>query len=120
MKKNTFYFILKAACTVVLSAVLLGFLVMYLWNWLIPSLFAGPSISFVEAIGLLVLSKILLSGFPKGKHKHCRHCGKGTRGHWKSKLRQKLEHLNPEEKEKFRQRLGKRCQNWDNDTTASS
>ena len=36
-----------------------GFAVMSLWNWLIPSIFGLATITWLQALGLLVLSKIL-------------------------------------------------------------
>jgi len=50
---------------------------MHLWNWLIPLLFHGPIITFWQTVGLLILSKILFSGFGRG---HGRHHGRGRRG----------------------------------------
>jgi len=38
----------------------LGGVVMLLWNALIPDLFGGPAITFVQAIGLLLLAHLLL------------------------------------------------------------
>ena len=40
-------------------AVLLGYPLMLLWNWLMPELFHLPVISFWQAIGLNFLSSIL-------------------------------------------------------------
>jgi hypothetical protein len=40
-------------------AVLLGYPLMLLWNWLMPELFHLPIISFWQAIGLNILSSIL-------------------------------------------------------------
>lgn len=40
--------------------------VMLLWNALIPALFSGPVLSYWQAAGILILSKILLSGFGGG------------------------------------------------------
>lgn len=37
--------------------------VMLLWNWLVPELFSGPVVTYWQTLGILVLSKILLSGF---------------------------------------------------------
>lgn len=37
--------------------------VMYLWNWLAPTVFKLPTIKFKHALGLLVLSKLLFGGF---------------------------------------------------------
>ncbi len=41
-------------------------LVMLLWNALIPALFSGPVLSYWQAAGILILSKILFSGFGGG------------------------------------------------------
>ena len=40
--------------------VLLGYPVMLLWNWLIPEIFGLSEITFWQAIGLNILSTILL------------------------------------------------------------
>ena len=40
-------------------AVLLGYPLMLLWNWLMPELFNLPVISFWQAIGLNILSSII-------------------------------------------------------------
>jgi len=37
-----------------------------LWNWLIPELFNGPSLTFWQTVGLFFLSKILLTGVAPG------------------------------------------------------
>lgn len=43
--------------------------VMVLWNWLIPSLFNGPVLTYWQTAGLFLLSKILLTGIaPRGGH----------------------------------------------------
>jgi hypothetical protein len=44
------------------------YLTMCLWNWLIPSLFNGPAMSFWQTAGLFLLSKILLTGVSPGSH----------------------------------------------------
>ena len=41
-------------------------IVMLLWNWLMPSLFGLSSINFLQAFGLLVLSRLLFGTFPSG------------------------------------------------------
>ena len=40
-----------------------GELVQHLWNWLLPALFGWPQITFWQALGLLVLCRILFGGF---------------------------------------------------------
>jgi hypothetical protein len=41
---------------------LFGFVVMWLWNWLMPKIFGLPQIGYWEGWGLLVLAKILFGG----------------------------------------------------------
>lgn len=41
------------------AALLLGFPLMFLWNWLMPHIFGLPQIGFWEAMGLYLLSSIL-------------------------------------------------------------
>ncbi|HLT79968.1 MAG TPA: hypothetical protein VKZ86_03010 [Cyclobacteriaceae bacterium] len=80
-----------------LMLALLTFLTQQLWNWLVPDLFGGPVVTFWQALGLLVLSKILLGGFGKGGHR-------GSHS-WKMKFREKFGHLSPEEREALKQRI---------------
>ena len=79
-----------------------GFAVMWLWNSLIPDLFHGPVINFPQAIGLLILSKILLKGFGF-KRNHWRH------QQWRERMQQKMDAMTPDEREKFREQWRKRC-----------
>ena len=46
-----------------LSAVLLAFPTKWLWNWLVPELFNGHAISFIQAWGLSMLSYLMI---PRG------------------------------------------------------
>ena len=41
---------------------LFTYVVMLLWNWLVPELFHGPLLTYWQTLGILVLSKILLTG----------------------------------------------------------
>ena len=52
---------------VILAILGIGAVTMLLWNWLIPAVFHGPSVTYFQALGLLVLAKILFSSGP-GKH----------------------------------------------------
>ena len=89
-------FVLFAA----LFLVVFSFVVMHLWNWLMPSLFGWHVITFWQALGVLVLSKILFGGFRGG---HRRHWG------WKRRMFERWEHMTPEEREKFRETMRSRC-----------
>ncbi|MBJ9625781.1 hypothetical protein [Burkholderia multivorans] len=79
------------ALLAVIAIVVLGWLVMMLWNWVMPALFAGArTIDFAHALGLLVLSRILFGGF-RG------HRGWHGRRHWR-----RWESMTPEERERVR------------------
>lgn len=43
-----------------------GLVVQWLWNWLLPDIFALRRVTFWEALGLLALCRILFGGFGKG------------------------------------------------------
>lgn len=61
-------------------ALLFGWIVMVLWNWLMPEIFHLPEISFWQAWGLVILSHILIKpGFGHGPHKGHRHGPQGWR-----------------------------------------
>src|SRR5436190_834636 len=80
---------------------IIGTVVMWLWNILVPELFHGPAITYWQAIGLLVLSRILLGSFGKSyRSSHKRRWGR-----WK----EKMESMNPEERAKMRELWRKRC-----------
>jgi hypothetical protein len=99
MRGNRFLRGLKFLFFAVLFVAAAGFVVMHLWNWLLPGLFGWPVISFWKAIGVLVLSKILFGGFRgPGRHKY-----------WRRHMIERWEQMSPEEREKFRERMGGRC-----------
>lgn len=47
----------------VIAIAAMSLAVMYLWNWLAPTVFKLPTIKLKHAFGLLVLSKLLFGGF---------------------------------------------------------
>jgi Ca2+/H+ antiporter, TMEM165/GDT1 family len=90
----------KFVVFVVLFLIVLSFLVMSLWNWLMPGLFGLHPITFWQALGLLLLSKILLGGFG------------GRRGlylPWRGRMIERWAQMSPEEREKFREGMRSRC-----------
>ena len=100
--KGAAFLVLVPALIAVLSWV-----VMSLWNALIPALFHGPLVTFWQAVGLLVLSKILFGGF-RGRGGH--HGWHGRHRHWRGEMwRQKWETLTPEEREQLRSKFRRRC-----------
>lgn len=75
---------------VVLAAV--GAVVMLLWNWLMPALFVGVKpVDYWQALGLLLLSKILLGG-----------------GAFRGKARQRWDGMSADERNQLRRRLKSR------------
>ena len=40
-------------------AILFGFVIMWLWNWLMPELFGLPELTYWQAVGIFILFKIL-------------------------------------------------------------
>ncbi|MHC4599994.1 MAG: hypothetical protein ACYS47_13410 [Planctomycetota bacterium] len=87
-------------CAAVGLGLLLGFGVMWLWNWLMPSLFGVPEIGYWQAVGLFILCHLLFknhsahhtsSGKDKGKHSNG-----FFKAHIQGKLRKKEEEAGPE------------------------
>jgi len=80
-----------------------GFIVMSLWNAILPAVIGVKSVSFWQALGILVLSKILFGGFGRG----------GRWGHkrreWREKMKEKWSAMTPEEREQFQSEWKNRC-----------
>jgi len=98
MRRFGFLHIVKVVLIGALAISVFSFAVMSLWNVLMPAIFAAKAITFGQALGLLVLSKILFGGFrgfPRG--------GPG----WRRRMIERWEGMTPEEREKFKQ--GMRC-----------
>ncbi len=88
---------------------LAGFVVMEMWNWLMPAIFGLGVITFWQALGIIILSKILFGGFRMGGCGGC--CGYGYKhgGHWKHKFKHKWANMSDEDKEKWRKKFGDKC-----------
>jgi hypothetical protein len=105
MKRNFWargilFFIVIAA----LAILIFGSVVMLLWNNILAPVLNISTITFGQALGILVLSKILFGGFRGGW---------GPRRHfWKQRMTQKWNNMTPEEREKFKQEWQNRCGGW--------
>lgn len=81
-----------------------GQIVRLLWNALLPPLFGFRQVTFWQALGILVLSRILFGGF---------RLQDSSRSHMRRRIEQGMaerwEAFTPEEKEKFRQSMAGRC-----------
>src|ERR1700689_4208525 len=80
---------------------LAGFVVMSLWNALIPAIFHLGVITFWQALGIFILCKILF-GFGKGGHR-------GGAPWMRHKMAERFKNMTPEEREKFKEKWGQRC-----------
>lgn len=63
---------------------LFGYFVMLLWNWLMPALFGLPTVTFWQAVGLVVLGKLIFGGGHHGHDHHSDH-GKKFKDHFHKK-----------------------------------
>jgi hypothetical protein len=97
MRGRRWVFIVPAAIAgLVLFVGIGGWVVMQLWNWLTPTLFGWPAITFWQALGLLALTRILVGGHG------LRGSGRGGR------CRPRWDRMTPEERERFRRRMRER------------
>ncbi len=71
--------------------------VMLLWNAIIPGLTGWALLTYWKAMGLLVLSKILFSGFPGRRRGHCGPQHAHLRNAW-------WRNLSEEEREQWKER----------------
>jgi len=108
MKKKIWIFFVAPPAAVLFIA-LCGYIIKALWNWLVPALFTSAHlITFWQALGLLLLCRILFGSWGGGHH--------GGR----RRRREQWEAMTPEEREKFRQSMRARCGNFGQPTDVSS
>lgn len=81
-----------------LAILLFGGLVMYLWNAILPGLLHAGVITFWQAVGLLVLCKILFGSMGSGRGRYRKQWG-GPPPH----LKEKFMNMSEEEKAAFKQ-----------------
>jgi hypothetical protein len=51
-------------------ALLFGYVVVWLWNWLMPELFGLTTITFWQAVVLIILARIIFGGFKHSRGDH--------------------------------------------------
>jgi hypothetical protein len=112
MRRKWIFFVPAALAGIVLFTFLGGAVVMRLWNWLLPPIFGWREVTFWQALGFLALCRILFGGL--GFHG-------GPRSQMRLRIRDRLadrmadrvaerwEHMTPDERERFRQRIRERC-----------
>jgi hypothetical protein len=94
MKRKKYFFLLFIP---MLVAVLAG-LVMLLWNAIVPAVFHSGSLTYLQALGLLILCRILFGSFRFGP----------GRGGPPPHLREKWMNMSEEERQKFKEAWRKR------------
>ena len=97
--KRFFMFLFFVAAAVFV----LGAIVMFLWNAILPSLLNVNNITYWQAVGLVILCKILFSGFRPGRNN-------GGPPFGRSHLKDKWASMTEEEKIKFKEEWKKRCE----------
>ncbi|MCU7547586.1 hypothetical protein OCK74_00605 [Chitinophagaceae bacterium LB-8] len=106
-KRRRFYFIPIIIVTVVL---IISGVIMLLWNNILTDVLNVKSITFGQAIGMFILSRILFGSFRPGPPGGFRRGGPP----WKTKLM----NLTPEEREQFRREWQQRVQAKNEDEKA--
>lgn len=90
----------------VVLALVLGAAVMVLWNAILPGLVHTPRINYWQAVGLLVLCRILFGNFGgRGGGP-----GRGDHGR-RAIMRDKWMQMTPEERDRFKEQWKERCRN---------
>jgi hypothetical protein len=82
---------------------LVSYVVMLLWNNLLPDIFHITTITYWQAAGLLILCKILFGfGGPRGR----------GGAPWMRHKMERFKNMSPEEQERFREQMRARCGKW--------
>lgn len=103
--------IARCLAIAVVFVAIASFVVMQLWNWILPAAVGWHTITYWQALGLLILSKILF-GFGL-------HGGGWGRSRWRRRMMERWEHMTPEEREKFREGMRGRCAEFGTRTAKS-
>ncbi|MEM7103901.1 MAG: hypothetical protein AAF502_12260 [Bacteroidota bacterium] len=94
-----FFFLIVAAGFILI----LGVIVMWLWNAILPEALNANPITYWQAMGLLVLSRILFGSFWFGKRGHQNF--KKKRAYW----REKWMNMDDEERAAFKAKWKDKC-----------
>lgn len=102
MRRFRFFKVLNIVVLVAVAVTVFSFVTMHLWNWVMPAVFGLQTITWLQALALLVLGKILFGGI----HRHGGGCR--ARKEWKHRMVERWMEMSPEEREKFRAGMGGR------------
>jgi len=93
--RRIMFFAPLAILGMLLFAFIGGEVVMRLWNWLMPALFGFRELTLWQALGILVLCRILFGG--SGWHRS------GGGRDYRRRMAERWETMTPEERERARQ-----------------
>lgn len=98
---------LKFLSFAILFVGLISLSVMALWNALLPAILGVSTITFWQAVGLLILSRLLIGGPGWRGGPPWRKSGRGQdrrhpRYFWKQKMAQRWKQLTPEQREQLK------------------
>lgn len=99
--RKGFFFLLAMAG----GALLLGAAVMFLWNAILPDVLGIARLNYWQALGLLVLCRLLFGGRGGGRFYGPGHHRPGGKPHW----REKWMSMSEEEKQHFKEAWKERC-----------
>ena len=91
-------FFLIAAMTLLSIA---GWIVMTLWNFILPDVLGVQVVTFWQALGILILSRLLFGGWGRFGRRHFAE----KRAMWRNKWQE----MNDEEKQAFKARWREKC-----------
>ncbi len=101
MKRNRMFTAAKVMLLAVVFVSVAGAVVMWLWNALVPDIFGASEVTWIQALGLLVLVRLLVGG--RG------HGGLGGRLRRRRHWARKLANMSPEERERWEAERGRHC-----------
>jgi Ca2+/H+ antiporter, TMEM165/GDT1 family len=99
-KPGRFKWIFPAVIIFPALILFVSWIVMLLWNAILPAVIHVEPVNFLQALGILILSRILVGGFRFFSRPWHRQS---------SAMREKWMNMSAEEKEKFREEWKKRC-----------
>lgn len=115
MKRSRFWFVLL----IPVAIFLFGFITMSLWNSVLVAVLHVGAVTFWQALGILILCKILFGGFRGGGFgRHRRWGGEGFDK--RREMFEKFQKMTPEERQHFKQNWRGRCAPWQRNETADA
>ena len=100
--KNTIKFRFAGIGIMLATCAVFGVVVMLLWNALMPQIFALPFLNYWQAVGLLILARVLFGGIGHGvRRRGVFGSGEDRLFHHGNKLREKWMNMSADERKEF-------------------